>query len=166
MKNDMVNNWLQEIYTINPHIGFEHIKGKENILADSLSRLKILGLYETNTPEKEGHGYSKFVFNLEPETVCNIDRNQKVNQAFEIDSMKYQLDTEHEDDLSSPDTVVKPKLQDPLQCMSDLTEVKQLHGQDMHLSKIIAKCTSHSHHDKTSYYFNVKGLIINVPLVQ
>ena len=117
---------MQEIYTITPHIEFKHIKGKENILADSSSKLKTLGLYETNTPEKEGHEYGKSVFDLEPETVCSVDSSQKVNEEFEIDSIKYQLDIEHGDDLSSSDTAAKPKLEDPSQCELDLTEVKQI----------------------------------------
>ena len=77
---------------------------------------KTLGLYETNTPKKEGHEYNKSLFYLEPETVCSVDSNQKVNQEFEIDGIKYHLDTEYEDDLLLPDTAVKPKLQDPPQC--------------------------------------------------
>ena len=75
--------------------------------------LKTLGLYGTNTPEKEWHEYDKSVFDLELETVCSVDNKQKVNQEFEIDSIKYQLNHEHEDDLSSLDTATKPKLQDP-----------------------------------------------------
>ena len=61
--------------------------------------------------------------------VCSVDSNQKVNQDFEIDGIKYQLDTEHEDDLSFPNTAVKPKPEDPPQYKLDLTEVKQLQGQ-------------------------------------
>ena len=37
-KNDKVNSWLQDIHAITHYIGFEYIKGKENVLADSLSR--------------------------------------------------------------------------------------------------------------------------------
>ena len=65
-----------------------------------------------------------------------------MNQEFEIDGIKYQLDTEHKDDISLSDTIVKPKLQDPQQCKLDLTEVKQLQEQDPCLSKITVKCTS------------------------
>ena len=39
-KNDKDNNWSQEIHAITPHIETKHIKGKDNILAESLSRLK------------------------------------------------------------------------------------------------------------------------------
>ena len=48
--------------------------------------------------------------------VCSIDNNQKVNQDFDIDSIKYQPDTEHEDDLLSSDMTVKLNLQDAPQC--------------------------------------------------
>ena len=47
-KNNKVNSWSQEIHAITPHIEFKHIKGKENILADSLSRLRHLGLHDDN----------------------------------------------------------------------------------------------------------------------
>ena len=51
-KNDQVNNWSQELHSITPYINFKHMKGKENVLADSLSRLKCLGLYKDNDCEK------------------------------------------------------------------------------------------------------------------
>ena len=37
MKNDKFNNWSHEIHAVIPHFNFEHINGKENIQADSLS---------------------------------------------------------------------------------------------------------------------------------
>ena len=49
--NDKVNNWSQEIHVITPCIDFEHIKGRDNIFADILSRLKTFGLYEANDPK-------------------------------------------------------------------------------------------------------------------
>ena len=55
MKNDKVNNWSQEIHAITPDINYEHIKGKENILADNLSCLQILGLFNANEPINERH---------------------------------------------------------------------------------------------------------------
>ena len=45
--------------------------------------LKILGLCERNTPQKEGYKYRKLLVNSEPETVCSVDSNQKVNQEFD-----------------------------------------------------------------------------------
>ena len=89
----------------------------------------------------------------EPEAVCSVHSNQKVNQEFEIDSIKYHLDPEHEDDLLPPDTTVKPQIQDLPKCKLNMDKVKQLQVQDPHVSKVIVKCTSHSHHDKTPYIF-------------
>ena len=63
-KNDKVNNWSQEIHSITPHIDFEHIKGKENVLADSLSRLRCLGLHEDNNPEESGYENGKSILTL------------------------------------------------------------------------------------------------------
>ena len=83
-KNYKVNNWSQKIHTITPYIEFKHIEGKENILADSLPRLKTLGLYETNTPEKEGHENSKSVFNLETQMVCSVDGNQNIAKILKL----------------------------------------------------------------------------------
>ena len=91
--------------------------------------------------------------------VCSIDNNQKVNQDFEVDGIKYQLVVKHVDDLSLHNTAVKSKQHDLLQCELGLTEVKQLHGQDMHLSKIIAKCKSQYHHDKAPYDLNEHGIV-------
>ena len=65
MKNNKVNNWSQEIHAITPYINCEHIKGKENILAGSLSWLQALHLYEANDPEKEALEYGKSTFDSE-----------------------------------------------------------------------------------------------------
>ena len=63
-KKNKVNNWSQEIHSITPYTNFEHIKGKENMFAESPSRLKYLGLYKDNDPEKPGYEYGKSIFKL------------------------------------------------------------------------------------------------------
>ena len=68
-------NWSQEIHVITPYIDFECIKGKENILDDSLSRSQTLVLYEANESQKEGHEYGISIF--DSETVCNIKKQPK-----------------------------------------------------------------------------------------
>ena len=45
-----------------------------------------------------------------------------------MDGIKFHLDPEHEDDLSPPDTTVKPQIWDPLQCKLDLNKVKNYKG--------------------------------------
>ena len=44
--NVLTQNWVLELFSISPHITFQYIKGKDNILADSVSHLQQLGLYE------------------------------------------------------------------------------------------------------------------------
>ena len=114
MKNDKVNNWSKEIQSLTPYIDFEHIKGKENELANSLSTLQVLGLHEANEPEKEGHEYSKSISNSEAEIVYSIGNNQMVNQGFEVEGFKHQFDAKHVDDLLLHDTSVNSKHYDPL----------------------------------------------------
>ena len=57
-----VNNWYQEIHSITPHIKFKHIKGKENVLADSLSRLRCLGSHYNSDPKESGQEYARSIF--------------------------------------------------------------------------------------------------------
>ena len=57
--------WPQEIQVILPFIGLNHIKGRDNILADSLLRLEILGLYEANDPKELGSEYGKSIFDTD-----------------------------------------------------------------------------------------------------
>ena len=49
------------MHPITPHIKFEHIKGKDNVLADSLARLRCLGLHDDNDPEQPGQEYGKSI---------------------------------------------------------------------------------------------------------
>ena len=51
VKNKTKNVLTQNLFLISPHIAFQHIKGKDNILADSLSCLQCLGLYERSPQE-------------------------------------------------------------------------------------------------------------------
>ena len=118
-KKDKVNNCSQGIHSITPYIDFEHIKGKENVLADSFLKLKTPGLYENNDPEKAWHEYGKSIFNSDLEVVCNADTSQNANQDFQIDSTKYQLDMKDLDDPSSHDTSNYIEDHNPFRCTLD-----------------------------------------------
>ena len=126
---------------------------KENILADSLQRLRTLGLYRDNDPEKPGYEYGKAIFESDLEKTCNKDSSQDNNQDFEIDAVKYQLDKKDLDDLSSQDTSTHFEDHIPFKCNLDLTKVKQLQQQDMHISKLITEFKS-KNHDKTLCYLD------------
>ena len=61
-KNVLTQNWALDVFLILPHITIQHAKGKDNILADSLSHLQCLGLYEKSHPEKPGEEYGITIF--------------------------------------------------------------------------------------------------------
>ena len=54
----------------------ESIQTNPFVSADSLLRLKTLGLYEANDPKKLGHEYGKSIFDLESDTVCDVSISQ------------------------------------------------------------------------------------------
>ena len=53
------------MHAITPHIEFKHTKGKENVLVDSLSRLRYLGLHNDNYPEETGQEHGKSIFDID-----------------------------------------------------------------------------------------------------
>ena len=71
-------------------------------------------MYKANEPEKERHEYGKSIFDSETEMVCSLENNQKIKQDFEVDSVKYQFDLKHVDNLSLHYTSVNSKHHDPL----------------------------------------------------
>ena len=75
-------SWSQEIYAVTSYIDLEHIKGKYNVLVDSLSRLKTLGLYETNDPEEPGNKCGKSIFDSESDMICDITVCQHAKSEF------------------------------------------------------------------------------------
>ena len=62
--NQMVNNWSTEIESFN--INFVHISGKDNILADTLSRLIDTDPDLKQQPELEDHEFGKYCFETLP----------------------------------------------------------------------------------------------------
>ena len=58
--NDKVNNWAVELETY--RIKFKHIKGKSNVLADTLSRPISINLDVKLEPELEGYEFRQYCF--------------------------------------------------------------------------------------------------------
>ena len=58
--NDKVNNWAVELETY--RIKFKHIKGKSNVLADTLSRLISIDPDVKLEPELEGYEFRQYCF--------------------------------------------------------------------------------------------------------
>ena len=62
--NYMVNNWSTEIESFN--INFLHIPGKDNVLADTLSRLIDMDPDVEQQPELKDHDFKKYCFETLP----------------------------------------------------------------------------------------------------
>ena len=74
-KNNKVNNWSQEMHAVTPHIEIEHMKGKDIVLADSLSRLRCLGLHDDNDPEEPGQECDKSIFETDVNIKLSLDND-------------------------------------------------------------------------------------------
>ena len=83
MKNDKAKKWSQKMNTIKPVV-FELIKGKDNVLADSQSRLRHLGLHDDNDPEEPGQEYSKSIFKTDETITHCLDNDQNSDDKFKI----------------------------------------------------------------------------------
>ena len=84
--NEKVNNWAVELET--HRIKFEHIKGKSNVLADTLSRLISINPDVKLEPELEGYEFGQYCFEELPKassyTVNEIITGQVV-EAHDAD---------------------------------------------------------------------------------
>ena len=67
--NDKVNNWAVKLETYT--IKFVHIKGKSNVLADTLSRLISIDPDVKLEPELESHEFRQYCFE-EPEFLTQV----------------------------------------------------------------------------------------------
>ena len=128
-KNDKVNNWSQEIHVITPHIEFEHIKGKNNVLADSLSWLRCLDLHDDNDPEWPGQEIWK---NHSLKLMKSADQ-------FKINGKQYNLDKHNADNTHASSTSTDSP---PHTCHLDPQKLRQLQQQDENITEVIVKCES------------------------
>ena len=123
--NSKVNNWEMELESFN--IQFEHIKGQNNILVDSLSRLIDIEPDTQLTPEGKGYEFGYAVFEELPDI-----HTFAINEAG---------DKEIEND---------PDLRDTLQCIDNLIaheQLKRLQEQDATIETLKHKLT-HNKLDK------------------
>ena len=61
-KITLTQNWALEIFSITPYIAFKYIKGKDNLLAGSLTQLQRLGLYEKCPCEEDDQDQEITIF--------------------------------------------------------------------------------------------------------
>ena len=147
-KNDQLTNWCQELYAITNQITFKHIKGKDNVMSDAISRLERYNLYHPHDsadpkipihPEEENLEMSIFDRNVTWRNPQGVSQNEhKVNSVdatssnpqFELDNQIYEVD------LNDVDTIFKESRQ-----LVDLKvtpdELVSLQEKDEQHSKII-----------------------------
>ena len=153
-KIDKVNKWSQGIHSVTPHIELEYIKGKENVLVDSLSRLKHLGLSD-NDPEESGQEYSKSIFDMDENTVNSIESDKKnINNKFEIDGIKYSLDEKDLGNTRLQNTGTNATGTNSLPCICYLgsENIKWLQQKDECVTKLIDMCKA-TKNEKISHFF-------------
>ena len=88
--NQMVNNWSTEIKSFN--IDFVHISGKDNILANTLSRLIDTNPDLKQQPELEGHEFGKYCFETLPKVRGSIHHEKVSSDEFDVCEIQIMYD--------------------------------------------------------------------------
>ena len=132
--NSKVNNWAMELEAFN--IQFDYIKGSNNILADTLSRLIAIDPDTPTTPEEPGYEFGYAIFEEFPKVQT---KTYEVNEVI--------VGTEKE--------IIKndPELQNSLQCIENLIapqRLRKLQQQDTNIE--ILKCKLQNNRLDKEYY--------------
>ena len=119
------------MHAITPHMEFEHIEGKNNVLADSLSRLRHLGLHDDNDSKEQGQEDGKSIFETDKSIIHSIDDDQKSADQFQINRQQYILDKHNADNTHTISTNTDSSKHT---CHLDLQKLKQLQLQDENIT--------------------------------
>ena len=80
-------NWALEIFLITLYITFKHVKGKGNILTDSLTQLQRLGLYEKYPCEEDEQNQKVTIFDEGQSVKITVDPDSFSPPRSEHDSL-------------------------------------------------------------------------------
>ena len=132
--NSKVNNWAMELEAFN--IQFDYIKGSNNILADTLSRLIAIDPGTPTTPEEPGYEFGYAIFEEFPKVQT---------KTYEINEVIVGTNTE----------IIKndPELQNSLQCIENPIapqRLRKLQQQDSNIE--ILKCKLQNNRLDKEYY--------------
>ena len=139
--NSKVNNWAMELEAFN--IQFDYIKGSNNILVDTLSRLTAIDPDTPLTPEGQGYEFGYAIFEEFPEVKTN---------TYEVNEVIVGTKKEIKND---------PDLQDTLQCIENPIapeQLKRLQQQDANIETPKHKL-QHNRLDKEYYSMDENGLL-------
>ena len=134
MLNSKVNNWAMELEAFN--IQFDYIKGSNNILVDTLSRLIAIDPDTPTTPEEPGYEFGYAIFEEFPKVQTKTYEVNKVIVGTEKEIIKND-----------------PELQNSLQCIENLIvpqRLRKLQQQDTNIE--ILKCKLQNNRLDKEYY--------------
>ena len=96
--NDTVNNWSTEIESFN--INFVHISGKDNVLADMLSRLIDIDPDLKQQPKLKDHEFGKYCFETLPKA-RGYTHHQKIGgEDYDMCEIQITYDNEENSEFS------------------------------------------------------------------
>ena len=132
--NSKVNNWAMELEAFN--IQFDYIKGSNNILADTLSRLIAIDPDTPTTLEEQGYEFGYAIFEEFPKVKT---------KTYEVNEVIVGMNKE----------IIKndPELQNSLQCIENLIapqRLKKLQQQDTNIETL--KCKLQNNRLDKEYY--------------
>ena len=132
--NPKVNNWAMELEAFN--IQFDYIKGSNNILVDTLSRLIAIDPDTPTTPEEPGYEFGYAIFEEFPKVQT---KTYEVNEVI----------------VGTNKEIIKndPELQNSLQCIENLIapqRLKKLQQQDTNIETLKHKL--HNNRLDKEYY--------------
>ena len=141
--NSKVNNWAMELEAFN--IQFDYIKGSNNILADTLSRLIAIDPDTPTMPEEPGYEFGYAIFEEFPKVQT---------KTYEVNEVIVGTDTE----------IIKndPELQNSLQCIQNPIapqRLKKLQQQDSNI-KILKRKLQNNRLDKEYYSLDENELLM------
>ena len=132
--NSKINNWAMELEAFN--IQFDYIKGSNNILADTLSRLIAIDPDTPTTPEEPGYEFGYAIFEEFPKVQT---KTYEVNEVI----------------VGTNKEIIKndPELQNSLQCIENPIapqRLKKLQQQDTNIETL--KCKLQNNRLDKEYY--------------
>ena len=140
--NSKVNNWVMELEAFN--IQFDYIKGSNNILGDTLSRLIAIDPDTPTTPEGQGYEFGYATFEEFPKVKTKI---------YEVNEVIVGMNKEIIND---------PELQESLQCIENPIapqRLKKLQQQDANIETLKCKL-QHNKLDKEYYSLDENELLM------
>ena len=142
MLNSKVNNWAMELEAFN--IQFDYIKGSNNILGDTLSRLIAIDPDTPTTPEEPGYEFGYAIFEEFPKVQTKTYEVNEVIVGMEKEIIKN-----------------NPELQNSLQCIENPIapqRLRKLQQQDTNI-EILKRKLQNNRLDKEYYSLDENELL-------